>query len=274
VLLRGAVRAADDFADAPLPERVAEVLRAAGLTPEPPAGTGAAREKWESLRALVGLAEEMTAADAEADLATFVDELAARAETQHAPAVDGVTLATLHAAKGLEWDAVFLVGLVDGTMPITYATTPDQVDEERRLLYVGVTRARRHLALSWALSRAAGGRRARKPSRFLDGLRPVAAAAPRPARAAGAKGPKPADMVPPEDQDLFDRLREWRRRAADEAGMPPYIVFSDRTLVAIAAARPANATALSAVPGVGPKKLEQYAADVLSVVAQHPADAE
>jgi superfamily II DNA helicase RecQ len=74
-------------------------------------------------------------------------------------------------------------------------------------------------------------------------------------------------MVPPEDQDLFDRLREWRRRAADEAGMPPYIVFSDRTLVALAAARPTTASALSAVPGVGPKKLELYAADLLELIS-------
>ena len=105
---------------------------------------------------------------------TFVEELAQRMDAQHAPVVEGVTLATLHAAKGLEWDAVFLVGLVDGTLPITHATTPEQVGEERRLLYVGMTRARRHLSLSWAQARAAGGRRSRKPSRFLDGLRPGA----------------------------------------------------------------------------------------------------
>ncbi|HET7531392.1 MAG TPA: ATP-dependent helicase, partial [Mycobacteriales bacterium] len=175
VLLRASTRAAadDDVDDLPLPEAVAEILRAAGLTPEPPASRGAAREKWDSLRALVGLAEEMVAGDAEATMATFVDELAARAEAQHAPVVEGVTLATLHAAKGLEWDAVLLVGLVDGTLPITHAATPEAVAEERRLLYVGITRARRHLVLSWALARAAGGRRGRKPSRFLDGIRPA-----------------------------------------------------------------------------------------------------
>jgi DNA helicase-2/ATP-dependent DNA helicase PcrA len=267
VLLRGSARAADDFAGAPLAEHVTEVLRAAGLTAEPPAGAGAAREKWESLRAIVGLAEEMAAVDPAADLAAFVEELAARAEAQHAPVVDGVTLATLHAAKGLEWDAVFLVGLVDGTMPITYALdNTDALAEERRLLYVGVTRARRHLALSWASARAAGGRRSRKPSRFLDGLRPADAAARPGARRDGPKPAKAADAVPPEDQELFERLRDWRRRAAEEAGMPPYIVFSDRTLVEIAAKRPGTAGALSTVAGVGPKKLELYAADVLAIV--------
>src|SRR5207302_3223894 len=80
---------------------------------------------------------------------------------------------------------------------------------------------------------------------------------------------KAADEVAPEDIDLFEALREWRRTAAAEAGMPPYIVFSDRTLVAIAAARPGSASALTGVPGVGPKKLELYATDVLRIVAEH-----
>ena len=102
-------------------------------------------------------------------------ELDQRAEAQHAPTVDGVTLASLHAAKGLEWDAVFLVGLVDGTLPIQHAETPEAVEEERRLLYVGVTRAGTRLALSWALSRHQGGRKSRRRSRFLTGLAPDAA---------------------------------------------------------------------------------------------------
>ena len=99
----------------------------------------------------------------EATLRDFVAELDERADAQHAPTVDGVTLASLHAAKGLEWDAVFLVGVTDGMIPITYAETPEQVEEERRLLYVGVTRAREHLAVTWSLSRSPGGRGSRRP---------------------------------------------------------------------------------------------------------------
>ena len=261
VLLRGAARSAADDAEGTLPDMVAEILRAAGLTPEPPAARGAAREKWDALRAVVGLAEELAAAQPEADLAAFVAELGQRADAQHAPAVEGVTLASLHAAKGLEWDAVFLVGLVDGTLPITHAfDSAAAIEEERRLLYVGATRARRHLSLSWALARAAGGRRSRKPSRFLDGIRPSSLRAPSPA----AK--KAATQVAAEDVELFERLREWRRGIAAETGMPPYIVFSDRTLAAIASVRPSSRSELAAISGVGPKKLEDYAVAVLDVV--------
>ena len=120
-------------------------------------------------------------AQPEAGLAELVAELDQRADAQHAPTVQGVTLASLHSAKGLEWDVVFLVGLTDTTLPIQHATTDAQIAEERRLLYVGITRAREQLALSWALARSAGQRRGRRPSRFLDGLRP--AGRPGPARA-------------------------------------------------------------------------------------------
>lgn len=179
VLLRGAARSAGDE---PLAPAVHAILSGIGLTAEAPGG-GKAREKWESLKALADLAEDM--ASEGADLPRFVGELERRAAEQHAPPVEGVTLASLHAAKGLEWDAVFLVGLTDGMVPIVYAETPDQVEEERRLLYVGVTRAREHLHLSWALARSPGGRRARKPSRFLDGLSPRTASVSRAERPGG-----------------------------------------------------------------------------------------
>ena len=241
--LRGSLRSANPPEPQPLPELVTELLNIAA---EPPPGK-VAREEWESLRALAGLAEEMP----DASLAEFVDELAARAEAQHAPPVEGVTLASLHAAKGLEWDAVFLVGLADGTLPITHATTPAQIDEERRLLYVGITRARKHLALSWASARAAGGRRSRKPSRFLDV--PKAAATP--------KQPK---RIP--DDPVEIALREWRLERSREDGVPAYVVFDNKTLAAIAERRPGDRDELASVPGVGPAKLERYADDVLRIV--------
>jgi DNA helicase-2/ATP-dependent DNA helicase PcrA len=175
VLLRGAARgeAAGDSSDS-LPDSVRHVLTGIGLTPRPPSalrGAASVRENWESLAAIAQLADDMYAAGPEATLADFSAELTMRADLGQAPAVDGVTLASMHAAKGLEWDAVLLPGLVEGLMPIVHARTAEALEEERRLLYVAVTRAREHLCLSWSSARAPGRRSGRQRSRFLDGVR-------------------------------------------------------------------------------------------------------
>ena len=175
VLLRGAARGetAGDSSDS-LPDSVRHVLTGIGLTPRPPSalrGAASVRENWESLAAIAQLADDMHAAGPEATLADFSAELTMRADLGQAPAVDGVTLASMHAAKGLEWDAVLLPGLVEGLMPIVHARTAEALEEERRLLYVAVTRAREHLCLSWSSARAPGARGGRQRSRFLDGVR-------------------------------------------------------------------------------------------------------
>ncbi|GAA3927832.1 ATP-dependent helicase [Microbacterium soli] len=156
--LRGAAVAPTDIGFLPT---VRDVLRGLGLTDEPPEAGGAQRDGWEARRAILRLAEE---APAGTTLRTFADELMARAKDQHEPALRTVTLSTLHAAKGLEWPHVLLAGWAEGALPISYATTFEQIDEERRLAYVGITRAARTLAISWARS---AGRGERAPSRFL-----------------------------------------------------------------------------------------------------------
>ena len=166
VLLRGAARS--DDGSVPLPDLVREVLAGAGCTPVAPSSGGAVRERWESLTALATLADDLVVASPQARVVDLVRDLDERIAAQHAPAVQGVTLATLHAAKGLEWDTVFLVGCSDGFIPITMAEGASAIEEERRLLYVGVTRARRDLRLSWSAARNPGGRASRRPSRFLD----------------------------------------------------------------------------------------------------------
>ncbi len=268
------LRAAGRFGEEPAPSSAGDaggssgrlvadveaVLSSAGWSRTPPASPGAARERWESVGAIVRLAEDMAAAEPETDLPAFAAELAQRAAAQDAPPVDGVALASLHAAKGLEWDAVFLVGLTEGTLPISYATTDAQIAEERRLFYVGITRAQRHLALSWALSRAPGGRRGRSPSRFLDGLRPTP-----PSRGRNREGPghRPAA---PADGALFERLRRWRLEQARERKQPAFCVFTDATLGAIARVKPGTLAELAAIGGIGARKLHDYGPGVLAVV--------
>jgi DNA helicase-2/ATP-dependent DNA helicase PcrA len=166
LLMRGAARA--DDGSKPLGELVRDVIAGAGWTERPPTSGGATRDRWESLQALATLADSFVAVQPDARLPDLVAELAERAAAQHAPTVEGVTLASLHAAKGLEWDCVFIVGCSDGLIPISMAEGPEAIAEERRLLYVGLTRARRELRLSWSLARNPGGRASRRPSRFLE----------------------------------------------------------------------------------------------------------
>lgn len=156
--LRGAAVAPSDAGFLPA---VRDVLRGLGLTDEPPAAGGAQRDGWEARRAILRLAEESPAGTT---LRVFADELMARAKDQHEPTLRTVTLSTLHAAKGLEWPHVLLAGWAEGALPISYATTFEGIDEERRLAYVGITRAARTLSISWSRS---AGRGERAPSRFL-----------------------------------------------------------------------------------------------------------
>jgi len=247
VLLRGGARASQDV---PLTTTVRDILATVGWAPQPPSVRGAARERWDAMNALVALADDMASDPTRQDpgLRDLVAELDERASAQHAPTVDGVTLASLHAAKGLEWDAVFCVGLSEGLLPISLAETDDAVNEERRLLYVGITRAREHLELSYARHRL-GGSATRRRSRFLAPLWP--------------DDERPAESRA--DPGLLAALRAWRADVAADATSPS-AVLADPVLAQIAAARPTTLAQLGAVPGVGPVKLDRYGSALLQVV--------
>jgi DNA helicase-2/ATP-dependent DNA helicase PcrA len=299
LLLRGAARS--DEASKPLPELVRDILLGAGWTREAPNSGGAARERWESLAALAALADDLVASAPEARLPQFVRELDERSAAQHAPAVQGVTLASLHAAKGLEWDVVFLAGCSDGFLPIAMADTPEAIEEERRLTYVGMTRARRELRISWAGARTPGARATRRPSRFLDGAAGILGEGARSrsrsdggrGRSAdkGGKALKPslpqkcrscgADLVtaaqrktgrcdecpPTYSEATFERLREWRLAVARATSVPAFVVFTDATLTAIAEREPTTEGDLAQISGVGARKLGLYGAPVLALIA-------
>jgi DNA helicase-2/ATP-dependent DNA helicase PcrA len=295
--LRGAARG--DSAAGPLGEEVRAVLAAAGWTVEPPRTSGAVRERWESLSALVTLADER-ATELSDSLPAFVGELDARAEAQHAPVADAVTLASIHSAKGLEWRVVFVIGFSDGLLPLQYADTPEQVEEERRLAYVAITRAADALHLSWARSRQPGGRPTRSMSRFLAGIvagsdddRAAGSVRRGSGRARGERARKgPArcrvcrkGLVTAEERtlgrcrtcpssvnlDLLDALRAWRLTESRERQVPAFVIFTDVTLTAIAEQAPADLSSLLEIPGIGPKKLEAHGAALLALVAAYSA---
>ncbi|MCL2463646.1 MAG: ATP-dependent DNA helicase UvrD2 [Micrococcales bacterium] len=258
VLLRGAVRAADPAV--PMPEHVRDVLRTVGWAERPPAARGAARERWDAMAALVTLADDLASGGA-TGLAQLVAELDERASAQHAPVVEGVTLASLHAAKGLEWDVVFLVGLSEGLLPISLAETAAALEEERRLLYVGITRARERLEMSYARARTPGARATRSMSRFLAGLWPSSGGR----KATDATGDR--DHAAGPDPELLARLRDWRAEQAQRLDRPAYAVLADRVLAEVATVRPATIAELARVRGIGPVKLEAYGQVVLALVA-------
>ncbi len=236
---------------------------------------GEAGERAAALETLASIVADLVAADPEADSDLLLAELRRRAAAEETSTTAGVELATYHRAKGLEWDAVFLPMLEEGFLPIRQSFDDDAaLEEERRLLYVGITRARIHLALSWAAQRETRGRESRRrPSRFLDGLVPRSAGA----RAQSAHDARPrvvhsADgFASPAVRDgelpLLGALRAWRTERARTDAVPAFVVAHDSTLAAIAEARPASVAGLRRIKGMGPLKLERYGAEILAVIA-------
>jgi DNA helicase-2/ATP-dependent DNA helicase PcrA len=225
-----------------------------------------ARERQAALDTLVGIIDAVVARDPEGGAQQVITELDARAAHERDNAGEGVNLLTYHRAKGLEWDAVFLPGLEEGILPIRQAKEDaEALAEERRLLYVGITRARVHLALSWAERRDTRGKTTRREvSRFLLDLRP------RPGTTVTTHPGPPArvrvQLAGTTGDPVFDALRAWRTEAAREAAVPPYVIAHDATLKAIAEERPRTLAALRRVKGMGQARIEKYGDEILAVV--------
>ena len=279
--VRRAVRVAEALgrsaSDEPLGPRLAAAFeRELGVRRDTEPASGVASERHGAVVTLLELADDLVRTDPAADMAAFLAEVARRTAIEAGGEAAGVELLTYHRAKGLEWDAVFLPALEEGTLPIRQATEPAELAEERRLLYVGITRARRYLWLSWATSRvAASGREGRRSrSRFLDGLVPAGAGRGRAVATggtagSGTNGRSAAPKVDPADRSpLSNALRAWRTARAKADAVAPFIVFHDTTIEAIATSRPRSIAELRRVPGVGPTKLDRYGEEIIGVVVR------
>lgn len=277
-------RASTD-AEGSLRSHLENVLSGLGWQPDQPRSAGAALERWESWNSLLDMADDVVSEAPEADLRAFLAEVDRRTEYEQAPDGDAVTLATLHAAKGLEWDAVALYGIHEGSMPFSLATRPEQIAEEQRLLYVGVTRAKTHLRVSWASART-GASGSRRPSRFLTSVLPKDVVVParpnakaqtllnavcrvcqRPVTTPAERKLRRHESCPgTHDEAAMERLTTWRREEAARQKLPAYCVFTDATLLAIAEAAPNGPSELARLPGIGKIKLERYGPTVLALL--------
>jgi DNA helicase-2/ATP-dependent DNA helicase PcrA len=215
------------------------------------------RERAASLELLVSIVDDLANANPGLDIDAVLDELDRRHAAEAAAGSDGVNLLTYHRAKGLEWDAVYLPALDEGILPIRQAREDQEVAEERRLLYVGITRARRFLAISSS---------SRRPSRFLASLEPQRSPSARHLRVLPGAPVATVTVGAAPDAGTLEALRRWRRERATADGVPAYVVAHDTTLAEIAEARPRTLPALRRVRGMGPMKLERYGPEILAAI--------
>ena len=301
--LRGAqipyrIRGAANFLDQPeiidalatldrSPARVPFTARIADL--EVMAHGDGTDERRANLENLVRLAREYLGLDQGASFPGFKAWLNATVRGDEPDAsADAVEVVTFHRAKGLEWPIVFVAGLERGLVPIGRAESDEAEAEERRLLYVALTRAQEELHCSWAERRTFGEVTvSRAPSPWLalieDAVARLAGAEAPPSnirallaqertklrqRARGGSTTGPAALGSDPDPEVFAALKEWRSQAARAANVPAYVIFHDTTLAAVAEARPATRDALLDIPGLGPVKAERYGEALLRVVAE------
>ncbi|WP_353066205.1 ATP-dependent DNA helicase UvrD2 [Arcanobacterium hippocoleae] len=251
-----------------------DVLWQMGWRKEAPASPGASRERWESLDVLRQMSEKFRAESAlerkndsttaNTSVQAFIDYLAEHAKFEMEPQLASVTLSSLHSAKGLEWPIVFLAGVNEGLLPISYAKSPSEIEEERRLFYVGITRAADELYLSYSKANLNGKKR--KASQFLAPLWPREVSSATQKRITAKVDHHKFVSEHPADLALYEELRQWRAQLAKTAEKPPYTIFPDTVLRRIAINKPRSLDELRLIKGIGSLKLSRYGLALLTLV--------
>lgn len=262
-------------------------------------------EQATAMASFVNLGREYLAIDPSGSASTFRVWLSTIGD-RPSPHSDAVQVCTFHAAKGLEFPVVHIVALEDGLVPIAHARTREEIEEERRLLYVAVTRAEHEVHFSYSRARTFGDRVSRRdPSPFLTEIEEAtaslsAAASPvdprihlrdqRQALAAmDARSEKPGflrgdgprspagqqrsaismENLDDADRKLLDALRRWRSTVARGASVPAFIVFDDATLADLVSKKPLTTEDLKLVRGIGAVKAERYGPDLIRIVSPY-----
>ncbi|HTN99860.1 MAG TPA: ATP-dependent DNA helicase UvrD2 [Microthrixaceae bacterium] len=275
----------DSPADTPLGATSSESSRSqpdSGRAGQSRGEPGLTDDRAANLIELVRLGREYAVLDPTGGTVGFSAWLTSTLRGEDRAGGDAVEVMSFHAAKGLEWPVVHLAGLEEGYVPIHHAKDfPDAINEERRLLYVAMTRARDELSCSWAASRTFGSRDAkRKPSPWLDIVSStVGTASPvlsgrdgvRRVRKARESISRSGPSELGADLPLFESLRRWRKQQADAADVPAFVVFNDATLIELAKQRPNSRSALLDIVGIGAVKVQRYGDDLIEIITEDSA---
>lgn len=274
---------------------VSEVARRFGWDSVPSAASAEARSVWEALSALVALAEDLCKQNSDAGIADFFEEVARLTLAQHEPSPSAITLSTIHAAKGLEWDYVFIPGVNESVLPYFMAQTPAAIAEERRLFYVALTRARKEAHISWSSARNG---QSLVPSRFVHDIGAVTSEAPRSRVVYAASAPDEVSApvehcrlcgkgltLPsetsvarcrtcpaPDVGELFVQLRQWRDDYARDTEVVPWLVLTEVSLTALAELKPRTVSELRRIHGMSDAKVVAFGEQLLTLINARAAD--
>lgn len=255
-------------------ESIDDALYQLGWRKEAPTNQGISRERWESLNTLRKMSEEFITNSQNFDpsekslastILSFVNYLEERAKFELEPELECITLSSLHGAKGLEWPVVFLAGVSEGLLPISYAKSESALAEERRLFYVGITRAADELYISYSKENLNGKKR--KASQFLATIWPTEISASTQKRIKAKNKRQEFQKQDAQTRRLFEVLNKWRSEKAQKEGKLASLIFQDSVLYQIAINKPRTIAELAEIKGVGSLKLSRYGMSIIELTA-------